>query len=341
MFFGKLSRNIRWKKKIKKLLGIKGAKKLTNSQKKEIKDFYRGFIARNVSYKWHQFYFSCTGIFSPKYVPENLFYMLIEPTLNRMEYFPALADKNLLNKIFPKIITPVTVVRNINGFYVFNKEYITEEEVLQKCKDRNFMVIKPTLETGGGKNVKLFRNDGFSIAEKEERIIELLKEYKKDFIIQEIVEQHPEMRSLNETSLNTFRIMTYLKDTEVVVLSSLIRIGKKGSFTDNAATGGISSGVGEDGRLNEIGYHSKSGEKILQTDSGIEFKNVKLDFADKVAQTAKELHKHSPQFRLISWDLAVTPFEEVVLVEYNVSGQDINLHQLNNGPVFSVLLEEL
>lgn len=84
-----------------------------------------------------------------------------------------------------------------------------------------------------------------------------------------------------------------------------------------------------------------TGEQVEVTDSGVEFKDVVLPFAEKVKETAINLHRRVPFFRLISWDLAVNPSEEVILIEYNMKGQDINLHQLNSGPVLSPLLEEL
>ena len=48
-----------------------------------------------------------------------------------------------------------------------------------------------------------------------------------------------------------------------------------------------------------------------------------------------------PYFRIISWDIAIDKNGNFILIEYNIKGQDINFHQLNNGPVFNKLLMSL
>src|SRR5690554_2404598 len=124
-----LSHKIKWKKKAKRLIKIKGSKKLTNGQKQEIRTFYARFGLHNMSSFWHQFYYSCNNQFSVEYVPEDLFYMKMEPSLNRFSHVDAMADKNLLNILFPKVEQPQTLFNNINGFYYYNDELVTKEFV--------------------------------------------------------------------------------------------------------------------------------------------------------------------------------------------------------------------
>jgi len=147
------------------------------------------------------------------------------------------------------------------------------------------------------------------------------------------------MSRLNSTSLNTIRVMSFLKDTEIIVLSIVVRIGRKGAFTDNATTGGIPCGVKPDGRLNETGY-DLSGKPFTMTDCGLKLKDIQIPFMDKIRDTVKILHAGMPYFRIISWDLAIDINEDVILIEHNDLGQDINFHQLNNGPVLVPILEE-
>jgi len=338
----RVSRNIRLKRKVKKLLKTKGVKKLTNSQNEEIKAFYKTFGIKSVSILWHKYYFNCSGNFSEKYLPENLFYLKVEPKLNRAEYDPALADKNLLDSLFPNIKKPETVVKNINGFYYFNKKLIKEDEAIRFCNLEEPLIIKPTLETGGGKNVLLFETENGVTNCNNKTVKQLLDSYKKDFIVQKVVAQHQSMNKLNPTSLNTFRVMTYLKNNnDIQILSTVVRMGREGSVTDNATTGGLCCGVKADGKLSVVGYHNNTGDSFFETDGGIKFKDIELPFTEEVNTAAKRLHRNAPWFRLISWDLTINDLDEIVLMEFNVGGQDINLHQLINGPVLSILLEEL
>src|SRR5690606_29148319 len=110
------------KNKAKHLIRIKGSKKLTKAQKQEIKTFYSTYDLKNISTLWHQFYYSCNDQFSPQYIPEDLFYVHIEPSLNRPDFVNALADKNLLDTLFPGVKQPQTLFKNINGHYYHNDE---------------------------------------------------------------------------------------------------------------------------------------------------------------------------------------------------------------------------
>ena len=336
-----LSLNLRWLRKIKRLPYARNAPKLGKGQVEAIKDFYSKKNIKNIKLYWHRFYIACNGHFSTGYVPENLFYAVIEPKLNNRQSASVLMDKNLLEKLFPHAKQPQTVVKNINGFFFTNKgEMVNQESVRTISETYGSVFIKPTIDTGGGKNVSSlnFKDNAGNTA--ETAFGQLLDEYGKNYIIQQKVEQHEIMAGLNPTSLNTFRVMSYLNSKEVAILSVIVRMGREGSITDNSTTGGISCGVKSDGSLNAIGYQL-SGEKFHSTSTGLKFDQIHLPFLPKIEIAVKKLHYEVPYFKVISWDLAVDSKGEVVLIEINIKGQDITFHQLNNGPVLAPLLEEL
>lgn len=330
----------KWKRKIKKLIKINGIKTLTINQKEQIKKFYQNQNLNNVSSEWHRFYSSCNGLFSAKYIPEDLFYMKLEPKLNRYPFTKALADKNLLETLFPEVKQPDSFVKNINGFYYSNNgNMISEEEAISSiCNIKKTMIIKPTLDSQGGKNVRLFKSPEGTEEFKRVQIKETFTFYKQDFIVQKAVVQHPKMAILNPSSLNTFRVVSFLNNGNIDILSVIVRMGKKGSITDNATGGGLCCGVQNDGSLNHVGYQPFTGERSESTDEGIPFKDINIPFVEKVTRTIRRIHVNVPYFKIISWDMAIDEEGEVVLIEYNINGQDINLHQLNNGPVLSPIL---
>ncbi len=333
-------KNRQLKKKIKRILKRKPAKELTRSQEQNIRSFYKTHGIDHVDTSWHRFYASSNDNFSVEYVPETIFYQDIETRLNEEAHVWALSDKNLLDKLFPNVKQPETVIKNINGIFYAQDKIINFNEAIEICNGNYLMFIKPTNHTGGGKNVKSFTCKN-GVIDKNGRTIEnLLNGYNKNFIIQKKVQQHELLAALNPTSLNTFRVMSYLRDNEVIVLSVILRIGRKGSVVDNSAAGGISCGVRDDGCLKEIGFQS-SGDSLTETDTGIQFKEITLPFMKKIHSTVEKLHRSSPYFRLVSWDLAIDNTGEIVFIEYNISGQEVNFHQLNNGPVLSKLLKEI
>ena len=332
---------MRLRGKVKKLIKTKSAKKLSTDQRKQIKSYFKSNGLNHVSDQWHRFYSFCNGLFSAEYIPEDLFYLEIEPALNRQQFIEALADKNLLETLFQNVKQPESLIKNMNGHYYNLGELITEDEAVKVCKTNLKMIIKPTLDTGGGKNVILFEYSKGITNYKNFSIKELFDSYNKDFIVQKVVEQHPLTAQLNASSVNTFRVMSYLSGTKVEVLSIIVRIGKEGAVIDNSTAGGLSCGVAKNGFFNAIGFQNKTGNSFETTDSGLQFKEIELPFIDKIFSVVNALHKKAPYFRLISWDLAVDKMGEVVLIEYNIQGQDINIHQLNNGPVLYPLLREI
>lgn len=329
-----------WNNKIAKLNKLNGGKKLSRRQREKIIDFYSTITDEKIITDWHQFYYNLNGFFSVKYVPESLFYTSIEPTLNNLDFALPLMDKNLLETLFKSFKQPTTIVKNSNGYYFSNNLLVDESKAQESCLEIEKFVIKPTLDTGGGRNVQLFEINKNDLSKNEEKIKFLFNEYRHDFIVQELVYQHKTLQKLNRSSLNTFRIITFLKGTDVIVLSTIIRMGGNGSFTDNGTTGGISCGVDMDGGLNKFGFRL-NGEKVEHSSEGVLFSEIKFPYFEKVLNTVKKLHCQVPHFKLVSWDLTVDEFEDVILIEFNVKGQGINSHQLNNGPVFEPILHLL
>lgn len=337
----RLSHRIKLKRKVEKLILSSGAKKLTKDQKKSISTYYNNLGITKVSTDWHRLYSDTHNKFFVEYVPEDLFYLEIHQQLNRSLFAEALVDKNLLSTLFRDIAQPECILKNSNGYYYdTNDRMITAKKALELCEEGHKLIVKPTIETGGGKNVILFTNNNGVTDHKNFTLQELFASYKMDFIVQKAVEQHPGMALLNSSSLNTFRVMSYLGADTVVILSIVVRMGREGTITDNSTAGGISCGVNSDGTLNYTGKNI-NGESFTTTDGGIPFRNINLPFINKVYDAVLKIHKKVPYFKLISWDLAIDQNSEVVLIEYNVKGQDINIHQLNNGPVFKPVLPDI
>lgn len=323
-------------KKIDTLNKEKNSPYLERNQIKRIKEVYNEYGKKGITTRWHRFYFACNGEFSPYYIPETLFYTEIEPQLNNKTYKKVLSDKNLLEYLFNEIKQPRTILKNIGGIFQADNKIISLKQAIKLCRAADEIVIKPSLDSGGGKNVRVYSIEKL-LDSNESPLLEVFSLYEKDFIIQERVKQHKLMAELNPSSLNTFRVMSLINKHGVTLLSSIIRMGRKGAFTDNSSSGGISCGVNFDGRLTKKGFTS-NGKPFYKTDNGLLFKEVKLPFMDKVKETVILLHQRVPYFRLVSWDLAIDNNADVILVEINVWGQDINFHQWNNGAVLSKIL---
>lgn len=67
--------------------------------------------------------------------------------------------------------------------------------------------------------------------------------------VQELVENSKDIKALNPSSLNNFRVITYILDGKIYHMPIILRIGRNGKRLDNAHQGGIFIGVNDDGYL--------------------------------------------------------------------------------------------
>jgi len=328
----------RYRKMATKEVRRLNAAALTSDQKKEIQDTYKRAGLQAPPNQWHQLYSHVFGSFHADFVPEDLFYSTIEPKMNRREMFPTLVDKNLLSKLFPNTPQPVTLFKNINGMFLDEKDKAYDKkEVIGHLSKRDVFFIKPSIDSGGGKKVRRIDLSNHSAEERKQEIEQLLATYKRDFLTQIPLSQSKELSRLNPTSLNTVRLMTHLSDGQVRVLSSYVRFGGEGSFVDNTNSGGLCCGIQSDGGLKTYAYDKKFNKFALST-KGEKFEQISIPNFAEVEETVKRLHLRVPYFKLLSWDIAIDEKDSPVLIEFNVFFQEINSHQIVNGPVLSSLL---
>ena len=131
------------------------------------------------------------------------------------------------------------------------------------------------------------------------------------YLVQERVEQHPEMARLHPPSLNTFRELTVLEGDAARVFGVILRMGRGGSSSDGHGAGGIGVSVDvESGRLEKRGLARAGGNPgwyDRHPDTGVVFEGLTLPFFDEAKSAACRFHKSLPFFHTVGWDVAVTP----------------------------------
>ena len=261
--------------------------------------------------------------------------------MNRLEGSKVLTDKNLLIKLFNNVQQPETVIKNINGYFLEgdNKSILTMDEVVKKCRKYSKLIIKPSLESGGGKNITVFRIVGNQTDHKNMSIEEIIRSYKENFIVQNYFIQHEQMSKLNPSSVNTLRIQSLLIDNKVEIIVSYVRIGGKGSHVDNGASGGIFCAINKEGSLSKIGYKG-TGKSFLTTDTNIKLEGFQIPNYNNILNVINKLHLQIPYFKIIAWDIAIDARENPVLLEYNLRGQGID-HQTATGPLFGKFTDDI
>ena len=313
-------------------------KELTAEQLDELKSVWGDIWDTGlVDPLWVQVYSDKTGIYSPEYVGSDIHYYNVEWSRIDYDYLRAFLDKNYMDVVLPCVKHPVTLIRKIHGQYLdvdFNP--MSKPQAIDKLYENldPGIVVKISRSSSGGKGVR-FLGKGST----KEDISEAL-DVDPDVAVQLVMRQHPEMAKMNSSSVNTIRIICIILDGESIPLSSVVRIGNSGSRVDNFSSGGVGCGVKPDGRLNDCGYTQK-GERYDVHPNGFVFSEGFVPNFDKVLEAVKRCHMRVPMFGVASWDIAIDEDGEPVLIEYNVGGAGIDIHQYNNGPLYGKYRERI
>lgn len=301
----------------KKFKLLKEHRKLSKEQKREIQNFYMDVIGEKIPLYMHEYFYSRNGIFSKNYIPSTLYLADLLPKANNYSLFSAYNDKNICNFLFPGENIVHSILKNINGYYYYEDEPVSEDDAIIRCKNLKEVIIKPS-RVSKGRGVQLISiKDGVTDIDNK-TISQLFKEYKKDFMIQDRVCQHKDMAALNPSSLNTLRILTYRSGMEILLIYSVIRIGRLNQVVDNQSAGGLCTTISPEGKLGRYSFGKVGCDNIEKTDSGILLEGYQIPSYDKAIDFVKRLHYRLPFFDIVGWDVAIEENGEPILVEFNL-----------------------
>ena len=319
-----LYRNVKWSKE----------------QQREFDTFWKEHYGKKISNRWHRLYQSMNGVYRYDYIPEFLYSTKIERDCNDFYYAKVLSDKTMLGILFdnriPNVRTPKTYVANSFGvFYDSDRRVIGKKEAEEILFDIGEAIIKPTVDSSSGHNVKVLDLHRGINAQDQTSISELFEVYGSNYVIQERLRPHEELKRIYPDAINTFRVISYTLGSEVHVAPISLRIGSGGSAVDNIHSGGMVIGVNADGSLKStayrLGYGDQTDTFTKHPNTGVVFADVRFSFADQLTAAAKALHGLLSNINFISWDFTVDEKGNIVVIEVNLRGQSIWFPQMISG----------
>lgn len=217
------------------------------------------------------------------------------------------------------------------------------EKLVNGCSSSDSIFLKPSSGIGGGGAYKFTKN-GDLIGDDGAKLLADLQ--KNNYIVQEAVVQHKTMSRLNNSSLNTVRILTYRQPGGgVMVASALSRMGCGEAHVDNASAGGIFVPIDvSKGCLERYGYSfitAGGNTYTAHPDNGLVFEGFKLPYFNK----SLELVCHAAGYFdniIIGWDVAVTESGPILIEgNYNphLTGTQIACGGFRNHPVYGKFLK--
>jgi hypothetical protein len=170
-------------------------------------------------------------------------------------------------------------------------------------------------------------------------INKLKSSYAGDFIIQEGIDQPLILSNIYPYSVNSIRSMSLRYESNIIVMSNLLKFGGNKNYVDNTGVGGVVCGVDGNGNVVEFGYDNKFNKLFEHPFTCKPFKNIVLPDICDLEKTIIKCHERLPHFDLVAWDFGVDKFNKYVLIEYNLSSPGLNCHQVINGPIFEKYLD--
>jgi hypothetical protein len=264
------------------------------------------------------------------YVPWNVWFTSVIPSLNNKLMSGGYAEKGNYRKLYGIDNEPLSFLRFLNGIcFDAYGGLIHEPEVFfeQKLKEQTKVLVKPVIDSWGGKNVLVFERDkqgtwkcingdvAFSFKN-------LVSYYQKNFVIQEFLESHSFYKRFNPTSFNTIRVYAYRspKDEQIHILHTLLKVGGKGSMVDNITTGGLFFYISSDGKfLNGFSHDLRKIEVVPDGSGQLLSDEPKVPGFDEVKALASKIALKAPFHRLMAIDINIDVRGIPRLIEINLA----------------------
>ena len=244
--------------------------------------------------------------------------------LNPYKYRFYFRDKVEFNKTFSKYIKREWLDLNEANFEEFSKFVEDKEKIIAKITKGH-----------SGIGVKIFRKSDYSSME------DLYKELiEGNFgIVEEVLKNHQTLEKLNESSLNTIRLVSILNQNEIDIIYAGLRIGAKGSDVDNISDGGAVVPIDiESGYL--VG--SLKTKPIRRKDNvvfNLDVNDIQIPYWNEVKKMVAEASLVIPQVRYLAWDIAVTPNGPAIIEANETSGCAITqIHLRDDEPGLKIKL---
>lgn len=242
---------------------------------------------------------------------QNLF-----KTLNDKEHIKLFNDKLQFNKIFKDVMK--------RGFLdVANSSY---EDFELFCKDKEAIFCKPNDSCSGigiYKKIDLVNKD-------LNEIYDFLKT--NNLYVEDLIIQHDKMSKLHPESINTVRVTTLLKDNEVHVMYTILRIGTDHKMVDNVGSGGIYTVLDNKGEIIAPCWSDKTLKTYYKHPTTNEILiGFEIPYFNEAIELCKTAAKVMPEIRYVGWDIAITNIGPVIVEGNPLPGYDMAQNYFASG----------
>lgn len=297
---------------------------LTKEQKQETDTFYKNFYGKKISYKWHNLFTDYSGKFNAKYIPFDIFLKFTDKMNTKKNHYEVLKDKNFLYLCanFAGVKTPKRFFYSINdNFFDSDNNILSRESFYEKMSNIGEVFIKPTAfdNTGFARNCRIINAVNGIDINSNTSIKDIIENYyDKDFCIQEKIVCHKSLSDIYSKSVNTFSVSSLIWKNQIKIINSFFKTGRGICFVDwnGLDSDSLLIDIKEDGTLCDYAFCIKERKKYYaHPDTGIIFKDYKIDLFPKVRETVIKLHSSIPWLKFCNWDITFDYNGNPVVIE--------------------------
>lgn len=233
------------------------------------------------------------------------------------KFVTALNNKNFVDLLDNKLLFNEKFNKYLKREWINLKE-ASIEDFEKYLKDKKNIIVKP-VDQACGRNIEKINVEN---VDNPQDLYKQLVE-KEQFLVEDLIVQHPEMNKLYPEAVNTLRIVSVTKNNNVHIMFRSIRMGNSGNVVDNFNHGGLFTTIDEDGVIRKPAVDKKGNiyENHPYTNTpilGFEIPNFK-EAMEYVKQMALEI----PEVGYVGWDIAITENGPVVVEANPFPGHDI------------------
>ena len=229
-------------------------------------------------------------------------------------------NEMLTNKlIFSDCVGKYIKVPETFGIFVNGKFSSNSEKTLEGLLNEFEVFVVKTVSGGGGKGVYIIKKVSENqfllnntITHDTSKLLEFFKTL-DNYIFTEFIVPSDFSKSLNETSVNTMRVVTLIdpKTNKAFIARAVQRIGVAGSAPqDNFTKGGLSAAIDlETGRLSDCTTHPKTKEHKRHThhpDTNIKIEGVTIPNWRSIETEILHAANSLPMLKCIGWDFVIS-----------------------------------
>jgi len=227
---------------------------------------------------------------------------------NNPNYYELFRNKKKFNEIFESYL----------GRKWLDIDNCSIEEFREFLSGLDEVILKPS-EGTHGKGIEKLKLEHKDI----ESLFAEWKERYKNYLVEEVVKQHPIVDKLHPNSVNTCRVISLLKEGTVHIVATYVRVGN-GKIVDNFNNGGMVVPVNKETGIIQYPALDKAGNLFeVHPLTGVDIVGFQLPMFQEALDLVREAGTLVPQIGLVGWDVAFSPKGPLFIEANEFPGHDI------------------